>query len=93
MKEKKYYDNFFKFWEDNYPRLPEYIKHVALEAWDAAVNGSELSDSELYSEAVSRGFEIKEDKSDLSVCGQCGGKMVMTRVCERCKIFVSSITH
>jgi hypothetical protein len=61
MEEKKYYDNFFEFWEDSHPDLPEYIKHIALDAWDAAVNGFTIegfSDIEICSEARNRGYEV-----------------------------------
>jgi hypothetical protein len=61
VKEKKYYNDFFEFWEGMYPNESEHTKEVALEAWDAAVNGftiDDCSDIEICSEARSRGYEV-----------------------------------
>ncbi len=66
------YKNFFEFWKANFSHESGHIKCIALEAWDAAIWAQHnaltmdmFSNSEVYTEAVLRGFEVRRtDKSD-----------------------------
>ena len=63
------YKNFSEFWEANYPLESEdVIRRIALTAWNAATEGLTMdifSNSEIYTEAVIRGFEVR--RTDESV--------------------------
>ena len=61
----KYFDTF---WKALYPRESKHVRRIALTAWNAATTGLTMdmfSNSEIYTEAVIRGFEVRRtDKSD-----------------------------
>ena len=62
-KEQKIYDNFFEFWDNKYLNELEYVKQIALDAWDTAINGffiGDFGDREFYEEAIKRGFKIEK---------------------------------
>ena len=64
------YKYFSEFWDDHGRpfHLSSEVRRIALMAWNAATTGLAMdtfSNSEIYTEAILRGFEVRRtDKSD-----------------------------
>lgn len=59
----KVYNDFFEFWKEKYPNQPDWVKGIAIEAWDACVQGftlDEFSNSEIITALLERRISMSD---------------------------------